>query len=101
MKDHRMPCSIITKACIEGLQQPWAPFNDDVKDKFDSNASPLGFSELTWIWEDSSSTWRNTFIVVDNAPCEVILGSADCQKPRTSPGGLYPTFLGRQSKGNL
>jgi hypothetical protein len=101
MKDHRMPCSIITKACIEGLQKPWARFNDDVKRRFNNHASPLGYSELTWVWEDCSSTQHNKFIVVDNAPCEVILGAADCQKPRPSSGGLYPSFLEKQSKGNL
>jgi hypothetical protein len=101
MKDHQIQYNIITKACIEGLQQPWIRFNDDTKRRFDSRASPLGCSELTWVWEDGSSTWLNKFIVVDNAPCEVILGAADCQKPRSSSGGLYPTFLGKQSKSNV
>ena len=101
IKDYQMPFNIITKTCIDQLEQPWFRFNGEVNYKFNRYASPpLGYCQLAWTWEEGASTWLNTFIVVERATYDVILGISGSQRHRTSSGGAFPTGIAPPSRGS-
>jgi hypothetical protein len=99
--DPRIAHNVIRRTTINALGHKWTNISPNFEPDLCGTATrPVGSFELTWHMEGRSKSWPDTFLVVEEADCDVILGRAASQK--TTIGcykGGYPAAITKLSKG--